>query len=497
MEKDFTSYIESSEGKKTILHMCGFSLPLSVNRFKNQRWVFPNKFLKLLTSFGSINNLQKPEFLFLLSGLAYVIKTIASIDNNEFLLAANYLWDMLTDNLLTFCEAEQYFIKMCFNHVLMLDNDKSLFCYHNKTLVKNISAIRRRYGQAVNDFVTSLYKGEGVVVDFDILPDYFFRVATVKWFTFLCTRLNLFHLALLNLIMGDISFRYSYVNKCHDILYMTSNLHQILKAKSYIKLVQFNSRACTCNAKCTNNIGKQKFELEFMEGSFLNQTSLILCSQCLNASKISKMRRTFVSLDPIKTICSIDGCSHFELWPLINMSVMFKENTFYTNYSHMFHIQNAIALQDILTGMIPTSRKIVLTGICFGANRKCLRMISRTILLAKQDINRGISNVSEIKKLCKCSSCDAHKEYFVQEKYTCLGKYLFGKEENYKFMLEMCRGCKLAVMCNHIDQYICKRLHENHHSVKYFQVFKRLITVRNLLLEDITPWKYGSYFEHT
>lgn len=251
------------------------------------------------------------------------------------------------------------------------------------------------------------------------------------------------------------------------------------------KLIQVNPDNCSCMTKCIGPLGDYHgFAANFAWDAMKDHCSEYMCGLCrmfpsVEMPSSSKSRMTYCSLNPKQLTCSKDSCSRFVRVQLVYFDIKKKHtsNASYFKYAHRFYTTSSIPITNELSGTDPKRPPANIYGICFG-KRTCKKRITTTYR------NKTSGSFFDLKSWFLCDNCQAYNfaqlgavsslGFSTADDLTCLHKYFQGK----LYLKDVCRGCKIAASCTHLDEILV-------YSLKRSNIFPKSILTKIKLLSQL------------
>jgi len=380
--------------------------------------------------------------------------------------------------------------------------------------------LKREINKYYNNFVTLRRSTALEYIRSEIKPDinYIRRLATVKLILNYCISMTTGKLISFNTYLYQKTCKNTHLKKCADNLYLMWNVCKMGKIRINTKLVEVNPRECTCYAKCLGPIGATSFKDKVWESFELN-SGIVICGACrLNGNiknvSINESRKMYCSTTPEISICSHDGCTVHKFIRLVIMDVAIDNKySIYTRYSHRLYASDITNIASVIACKERKGKRGQLYGMCYGGKRTCYKnFIKPSPAQLTKKLKDGstieLPDYSNVKYWATCDNCRINDydysakssldliSYFnssskndnISTYSTCLMKWfsrkLFLKEH-------MCKGCKLAALCSHLDKELLNIIKYNKNNFQLLSEVSRklskLIELRKWL-KEVSSW---------
>lgn len=248
----------------------------------------------------------------------------------------------------------------------------------------------------------------------------------------------------------------------NDFLHLKSFAYKAGRARLRTKLLVVNEGNCTCYAKCVGAVGREAaLEEKIWRKSFELHGGLVVCGACRLApvvenTTVEKPRRTHSANTPEVVSCATDGCSSYKFLRLVVGDVrVTKTGQVHVRYAHRMFATCSVPVVKELCGSAggPATR---IYGMCFDGRRTCKK---RFVVHVPAGPHESFRNTA---RWYRCETCSRLDESFgarsslalnSAETNTCLHRWFKRKLEP----VDMCRGCRLAALCRHMDDELFSR----------------------------------------
>lgn len=326
--------------------------------------------------------------------------------------------------------------------------------------------------RAVSDLITERWETAVEDLHREVQPgiNYARRLATLELIVHQCTNMTSGQLLSFNDLLRQCHEVQPALLKCSDNLHLLTLAYLMGRARLNTKLIEVNPKHCRCFAKCLGAYGNEKRLERFAWESFDRHAGLLVCGVCrlspvIENTTAEKPRRTYSSITPEVESCSADACTSFKFVRLVVQDVRVTETGFvHIRYAHRVFTTNSVNVTDEVNNGKKTGPQSRMYGMCYGGNRSCLQ---RFIILAPSLNSNNAQDPTPFADLdhwFKCESCRSSSRKFGAvsslnlcpniSDSTCLRKY-FSKSDFPKELL--CRGCKIAATCPHLDEVLYLR----------------------------------------
>lgn len=354
----------------------------------------------------------------------------------------------------------------------------SLYYTHRKTALS----------KAVSDLTTEKWKRALRDVFEEIRPDadYARRLALMELIVHQCTNMTAGQLLSFNELL-----KYCYearpdLLRCVDVIYLLHSSYVMGKARLTTKLVEVNPRGCRCFAKCVGPVGRRSWLERRVWDAFERHGGLIVCGTCRQAPVVQnvtseRMKRTYSSITPEVDSCSVDGCSSFKFVRLNVHDVrVTDEGRIHLRYSHRFFTTNSVNVTDETNGRTKKGTRARFYGMCYDGKRTCTERFTIVSPSGRLSETEMPPSYQDTRHWFRCKDCtaDGATDYGAvsslafnghNTERTCLRRY-FSTGESFD-MHRMCRGCKIAATCSHMDVVLFHHL-ETSDGLSYIRVRK-------------------------
>ena len=250
------------------------------------------------------------------------------------------------------------------------------------------------------------------------------------------------------------------------------------RARMRTKLYEVNEDGCTCHAKCIGPYMGHDLKNTVWAECMERHCGLQVCGLCRLASIVEntaaeKPRLTVISDNPAIQACSNDACTAFKLVRCVCTDVRITASAAVNvRYSHRFYTTNSEDGQN--------SR---MYGVCFSGRRMCKKTF---VITGNQQ-----------RHWYRCEKCASapDRDYGApsslgltdSEPSTCLARYFTAGKCVINDMRKLCRGCKLASACRHVDHGLISSLVDGMYLPAILRKIRLLVALRRWL-ETPAAW---------
>lgn len=289
----------------------------------------------------------------------------------------------------------------------------------------------------------------------------------------------------------------------YDIEYINllTLLYTTGRARFRTKFLRLNENGCTCHTKCTGPLGNNRdLEKRIYDQSLSLHAQCLICGICrlspfIENTTREKPRICLSSKNPAIDTCSLDGSSSFKVVPLYELNTRWGNGRPMLQYQHLAYTTNSVNVADELLHRSYSGRKSRIYGICFGGFRTCKQRYTVDSPTARNRVKQ-INSYKDVGYWFRCPSCtssnrdcgppsslalsDVEENTCIARVFTTLGTLTAG---------QMCRGCKAAVFCHHLDSYLRKCITDkNFNTSAIYRRMRLLNRIRRELLDNRDHW---------
>ena len=352
---------------------------------------------------------------------------------------------------------------------------------------------KKTVGEATNNFVTEQWATAVQNLHREVQPDanYARRLALYELIIHHCTNMTAWQLFSFNELLSRCHTVYPDLLCNSDNLLLLTMAYEMGRARLHTKLLEVNPKSCRCFAKCVGPIGDCRQLENKVWDSFERHAGLIVCGACrlspiIENTTAEKPRRTHSSITPEVESCSVDGCSSYKLVRLVVTDVRVTDTGLvHIRYSHRFFATNSVNVMDEVSGRRKNGTAARYYGVCYGGKRTCKkRFVISSPSAAMAATNHGVPPYSDTNYWFRCGSCQQDRNEGAASSLalttvhddTCLRRWFTSK----RFPKEkLCRGCKIAATCSHLDDILYKRIiSEKDISLNVVKKLNRLAVLR-------------------
>ena len=273
------------------------------------------------------------------------------------------------------------------------------------------------------------------------------------------------------------------------------------RARFRTKFLRLNENGCTCHTKCTGPLGNNRDLEKRIYGQSLSlHAQCLICGICrlspfIENTTREKPRMCLSSKNPAIDTCSLDGSSSFKVVPLYELSTQWSDGKPLLQYQHLAYTTNSVNMADELLHRPYSGRRSRIYGICFGGYRTCKQRYTVDSTTARNRVKQ-ITSYKDVGYWFRCPSCmSSNRDYGPHsslalsdvEPNTCIARVF-----TISVPLtagQMCRGCKAAVFCHHLDSYLCKCITDkNFSAAAIYRRIRLLERIRRELLGSRDHW---------
>ncbi len=380
--------------------------------------------------------------------------------------------------------------------------------YRNTFLHKYFTRVKQTAFRLSSNLVTERWKGAtrdpAMYVSRPIKPanNYAKRLAILELVMHGITMLKMTQLlTVIDMVMNApakytqmLAYDVEYINLL-TLLYTTG------RARFRTKFLRLNENGCTCHTKCTGPLGNNRdLEKRIYDQSVSLHAQCLVCGICRLSPLVENTTRErpricLSSKNPAIDTCSLDGSSSFKAVPLYELSTRWRDGKPMLQYQHLAYTTNSVNVADELQHRPYSGRRSRIYVLCFGGRRTCKQRHMVDSPTARNQ-EKQIVSYKDMRYWFRCPTCSSSDRDYGPpsslaltdtEPNTCIAR-VFAVSASLT-VGQMCRGCKAAVFCHHIDRYLCKCImDENLCATAIYRRIRLLERVRRLLLDHREHW---------
>lgn len=327
--------------------------------------------------------------------------------------------------------------------------------------------------KAINDLITERWKTGVEQIHRVVQPDvnYARRLATAELIVHRCTDMTTSQLLSFNDLLVRCYKVHPDLLMCSDNISLLTMVYKMGRARLNTKLVEVNPRHCRCFAKCVGPIGLEKTLEPRIWQSFERHAGILVCGLCrlaplVHNTTVEKPRKTYSSITPEVESCSMDGSTSFKFVRLVVQDVRITSGGHvHVRYAHRFFTTNSVNVTDEVNLRPKRGTRARFYGMCYNGKRTCTKRFIVMFPSGSSEEGKNMLPFSNIAHWFRCKECqpldkDHGALYSLglnshTSQSTCLRRFF----TDVKFKKErLCRGCKIAATCAHLDITLYNRL---------------------------------------